>query len=147
MAERTLKKAKNPKRVAAGKKAWRAAHRGGRKMRRKGSRVKHASHRVSATLGKIAKALVILAPPIAVGVNGYLVSGGGKGTKVLNGLLGWQMCYTGMQPINGGADFIFETHYLPIGWAPPLILGGIQYGMKIVHASGNNPFRVLSSLG
>jgi len=117
------------------------------RQKRRGSRIRHAYHRASATLGKVAKAIVILAPAIGVGVNGYRVSGGSRADKVVNGLLAWQMCYTGLQPINGGADFIFETHYLPIGWGPPVIIGGIQYGMKIVHAQGNNPFRVLSTLG
>jgi len=115
--------------------------------KRRPSRIGHAYHRASATLGKVAKAIVILIPAMAVGVNGYKVSGGSRMDKVVNGFLAWQMCYTGMQPISGGADFTFETHYLPIGWGPPLIIGGIQYGMKIVHAQGNNPFRVLSTLG
>jgi hypothetical protein len=143
---RVLKKGKNPKRVAAGKKAWRKAHRSGGKMtKRKGSKARHAYRRVRTGLGRTVKAVIILAPAVFSAWN--VGRQQPKGQRFMQGLLNFQTSYTGLVVDSTSNQVTFEPGYLAIGWGPALVIGGIQYGLKAVHQEGVNPFRVMSTLG
>jgi hypothetical protein len=142
-------KTKNPNRVAAGKKAWRKAQRGGKVSKKKGS-VKKGYSRAKATLGKTAKALVILIPAICVGAGSYVswrTHGGTRGQAAVQGLGAWASCYTGVMVNVNGDIWPFHAEQLLIGWGPPLVIGGIQYVLRAVHQQGVNPFRQFSTMG
>ena len=144
MVERKLKDGKNPKRVAAGKKAWRKAHRGGGKVTKRRGSVSKGYHRAKATLGRTIKAVVILSPPVIVAYVAQKEYGGTIGERIINFINEFQGCYTGVQL--SGRNATFHAERLALGWGPPLIIGGVSYGLRAVHASGNNPFTVVSRM-
>ena len=147
MAEPTLKKTKNPKRVAAGKKAWRKAHRGGGKVKRKRGAVSKGYHRARSALGKTIKAIVILAPATVFAYATYHNGkDAGKGRAVIEAIGAFGECYTGVR-VQPTGEIVVNYDRLLIGWGPPLIIGGVQYGLKAIHMQGANPFRVMSTLG
>ena len=149
---------KNPKRVAAGKKAYRAMRRKirGTSKGRSMSKPKRTSHhysariragyrRASSTLGKLVKAIVILAPATMVAVQAYYWFGKGhEGIK--HAFIDFASCFSGFT-IDAGGLAVWIPERLLVGWGPAIVIGGVQYGMKMIHAQGNNPFRVLSTLG
>lgn len=119
-------------------------------MTRKRGRARYTARRVGATLGKVVKAVVIIFPAAFTAYT-WAQKVTGTGAKIVTGLTAFQMCYTGLAPAawvgGSGADFSFKAELLAVGWGPPLIIGGIQYGLKAVHMQGANPFRVMSTLG
>jgi len=118
----------------------------GKRKGHRAGRIRAGYKKAAASLGKIAKAIVVMTPAVIVGFDVAVGTGGSIGNQIKAFLTGWSECYTGLI-YRGPGYFEFHAEQLAIGWGPPLILAGINYGLKAVHQQGANPFRVMSTLG
>lgn len=141
-------KTKNPKRVAAGKKAWRKAHRGGKVSKRKKGRFGRAYHKAASKLGTLVKVIACMAPAAAATYSSYVYYKGAKleWKDVLPILGDFGSWFTGIV-VDAAGVASFRPERLLVGWGPVLVIGGITYAERKVGMSGANPFRVLSTLG
>lgn len=118
--------------------------------KKKRGKAGRAYSRAKTGLGRLLKVVVVIAPAIFT-AKSWADKVTGTGAKIQTGIMAFQMCYTGLAPAmwvgGSGAELTFHPDLLVVGWGPPLIIGGVQYGLKAVHMQGSNPFRIMSQLG
>jgi hypothetical protein len=151
----------NPKRVAAGKKAYRRLCREGRgigakskrkTMTKKGkkgykrhSRVSKHYHHAKKGLMSVLKFVVLIGPALIASYDSYKDTSGTQGWKVAMGMGKFGSCMTGLMYYPNANRIIWTPEDLLIGWGPSIVYTGIKFGASIIPGGrGINPFAQIS---